>query len=222
MSTSGGALSRPSILRSLFFVALASVVVFSAEPAKESAPNLPKVTAVIQITHDGISKANLVSDDSDLYVTESPASGHVVTKLSLRSAQREVISGAFPDVQALDISSDRTKLLVSRRQGAAGENEFWTLPINAGMPQRLADSTGRYATWSPDNKHLAFVKGSTIFLANADGSAARELYTANGSVFSPRFSPDGRHIRFSVGSTVQNTTSIWEVGINGSHAHALL
>src|SRR6266480_7683207 len=115
MSTPGGELPRSSILRSFFFVALASVAVFSAEPAKESAPNLPKVTAVLQITHDGVSKANLLSDDSDLYVTESPASGHVVTKLSLRSAHCEVISGAFPDFQALHISSDRTKLLVSRR-----------------------------------------------------------------------------------------------------------
>src|SRR5206468_6481153 len=217
IATSGGALPIPSILRSFFFVALASVAVFSAEPAKESAPNLPKVTAVLQITHDGVSKANLVSDDSDLYVTESPASGHVVTKLSLRDSQRVVIPAAFPDVQALDISPDRTKLLISRFQGAAGENEFWALPTSSGAPQRLADLTGRYATWSSDNKHLAFVKGSTIFLANADGSAARELYTANGSVFSPRFSPDGKHIRFSIGNTVQNTTSIWEVGINGSH-----
>src|SRR6266516_1234368 len=211
-----------SACRWAFFIALVSTVAFCAEPAKESTANSPKVTAVIQITHDGISKANLVSDESDLYVTESPASGRVVTKLSLRDAQRVVISGDFPDVQAFDISSDRTRLLVSRGQGAAGQNEFWTLPINAGLPQRLADSTGRYATWSPDNKRLAFVKGSTIFLANADGSAARELYTSSGSVFSPRFSPDGKHIRFSLGNTFQNSTSIWEVNVTGSNAHALL
>src|SRR5205809_6050123 len=122
MRNTGAGVSLLSVLRAALFAALASTAAFCAEPAKESTANSPTVTAVIQITHDGISKANLVSDDSDLYVTESPASGHVVTKLSLRSAQREVISGAFPDVQALDISSDRTKLLVSRRQGAAGEN----------------------------------------------------------------------------------------------------
>ena len=32
----------------------------------------------------------------------------------------------------------------------------------------------------------------------------------------------GKHIRFSVGNAVQNTTSIWEVEINGSHSHALM
>jgi Tol biopolymer transport system component len=222
MLNTGGESSHSSALLSAFFVALTFTTAVAAEPPKESTPNLPKITAVLQITNDGVSKANLVSDDADLYVTESPASGHVVAKLSLRDAQRAVISADFPDVQALDVSADHTKLLVSRNQGGAGENEFWALPINKGTPQRLGDLTGRYATWSRDNKHLVFVKGSTIFLANADGSAAHELYSASGSVFSPRFSPDGKRIRFSVGSTIQNTTSIWEVGINGSNAHALL
>src|SRR5256885_942918 len=124
--------SLSSACRWAFFMALACTAAFCAEPAKESTAKSPKVTAVIQVTHDGISKANLISDEADLYVTESPASGHIVTRLSLHDAQREVISGGFPDVQALDISPDRTKLLVSRLQGAAGENEFWALPINAG------------------------------------------------------------------------------------------
>src|SRR6266699_6952546 len=111
--------SLSSFWRWALFMALASTAAFCAEPAKASTANSPKVTAVIQITHDGNSKANLVSDESDLYVTESPASGHVVTKLSLRDAQRVVIPAIFPDVQAFDVSSDRTRLLVSRRQGAA-------------------------------------------------------------------------------------------------------
>src|SRR5436305_15067852 len=55
-----------SVCRWAFFIALAAVAAFCAEPAKESTANSPKVTAVIQITHDGISKANLVSDESDL------------------------------------------------------------------------------------------------------------------------------------------------------------
>ena len=217
----GEKFSRPSILRSAIFLTLASAAAFCAEPAKEATPGLPKVTAVLQVTHDGINKTNLVSDDSDLFVTESPSSGHVVSKLSLGNAQRAVVPAGMADVQALDISSDRSKLLVSHR-GAAGEDELWTLPVNAGTPQRLGDVTGRYGTWCPDNKHLAFVKGSTIFLANADGSDAHELFTASGSVFSPRFSQDGKRIRFSVGNAVQSTTSIWEVGVNGSHPHALL
>lgn len=202
-------------------VALACATAFSAEPAKESTSNLPKVTAVLQLTHDGISKANLIAGDNDLFVTESPASGRVVSKLSLRNSEQVVVPAGFADAQVMDISADHAKLLVSH-QGTSGEGEFWAVPIKSGTPQRLGDITGRYATWSRDNKHLAFVKGSTIFVANGDGRDARELYTANGSVFALHFSPDGKRLRFSVGSTVQNTNEIWEIGIRGLHARTLL
>ena len=50
----------------------------------------------------------------------------------------------------------------------------------------------------------------------------RELFTANGSVFAPRFSPDGQRIRFTVSDAAQNTTSLWEIGRDGSNPHALL
>ena len=168
-----------------------------------------------------MSKTDLIGGDQDLYLTESPATGRVVAKFSLRTADRVVLPTGFADAEVMDISSDRTKLLVSH-QGTAGEREFWTVPTNAGTPQRLGEVTGRYATWSRDNKHLAFVKGSTIFVAKGDGSETRELYTANGSAFALHFSPDGKRLRFSVSNTVQSTTEIWEVGVNGSRARPVL
>src|SRR5215475_13119478 len=135
MFNSRGAFGHSSAVRACIFFVLAWSTAFCAEPAKESTSNLPKVTAVLQITHDGISKTNLIADDNDLFVTESPATGHVVSKLSLRATEPVVVPAGFADAQAMDISADRTKLLVSH-QGAAGEGEFWTLPVNAGTPQR--------------------------------------------------------------------------------------
>src|SRR5215467_13221766 len=177
MSNSRMEFGPSSVLRVSVFVALACATAFCAEPAKESASNPPKVTAVLQLTHDGVSKTNLIAGDSDLFVAESPASGHVLSKLSLRHAEQVVVPTGFADAQVMDISADHAKLLVSH-QGAAGEGEFWAVPIKSGTPQRLGDTTGRYATWSRDNKHLAFAKGSTIFVANGDGNDAREVYTA--------------------------------------------
>ncbi|MGA8835503.1 MAG: hypothetical protein WB538_07700 [Candidatus Sulfotelmatobacter sp.] len=49
-----------------------------------------------------------------------------------------------------------------------------------------------------------------------------ELFTANGSVFAPRFSPDSRRIRFSVSDVPQNTTELWEINADGSDPHVLL
>src|SRR6476646_10160206 len=221
MFNSRGGSGPSSVLRVLVLAALACATAFCAEPAKESTSNPPKVMAVLQLTHDGVSKTSLIAGDDDLFVTESPASGRVVSKLSLRNAEQVVVPAGFADAQVMDISADHAKLLVSH-QGTAGEGELWAVPIKSGTPQRLGDSTGHYATWSRDNKHLAFVKGSAIFVANGDGNDAREVYTANGSVFALHFSPDGKRLRFSVGTTVQNTTEIWEVRVNGQHAHALL
>lgn len=221
MFNSRGEFGPSSVLRVLVLVALACATAFCAEPAKESTSTLPKVTAILQLTHDGISKTNLIAGDNELFVTESPASGRVLSKLSLHNAEQVVVPAGFADAQVMDISADHAKLLVSH-QGTAGEAELWAVPIKSGAPQRLGDTTGRYATWSRDNKHLAFVKSSTIFVANGDGGDAREVYTASGSVFALHFSPDGKRLRFSVGSTVQNTTEIWEVGVSGLHAHALL
>lgn len=221
MFNSRGEFGPSSVLRVSVFFALVGATAFCAEPAKESTSNPPKVTAVLQLTHDGVSKTSLIAGDNDLFVTESPASGRVLSKLSLRDAEQIVVPAGFADAQVMDISADHTKLLVSH-QGTSGEGELWAVPIKSGTPQRLGETTGRYATWSRDNKHLAFVKGSTIFVANGDGNDVREVYRANGSIFALRFSPYGKRLRFSVGTTVQNTTEIWEVGVNGQHAHALL
>jgi len=181
----------------------------------------PRVTAITQVTHDGYRKENLLADDSQLYVTELPQSNRVIAKVELPGSNRSVVSSPFVSLQALDLSPDHSKLLVSSRS-TSGENEFWTLPVSNGAPQRVGDLSGRDAAWSADGKLMVFAKGATLHIANAAGTDAHELYTAGGSIFAPRFSPDGKRIRFTVSDTEQNTTALWEVGRDGSNPHALL
>ena len=182
----------------------------------------PRVTAITQVTHDGYRKTNLLAGDSQLFVTETPATNRVIAKVTLTGSDRLVMPSPFASLQALDLSPDRSKLLVSSTSKTSGESEFWTLPVAAGTPARLGDLSGRDASWSGDGKQLVFAKGSVVYLAGEDGSQAHELYTAPGSVFAPRFSPDGQRIRFTVSDTELNTTSLWEIGRNGSDPHALL
>jgi Tol biopolymer transport system component len=86
----------------------------------------------------------------------------------------------------------------------------------------VGDLNGRDASWSADGKQLVFARGSDLFVAGADGSHARKIFTAGGSVFAPRFSPNGQRIRFTVSDSEKNTTLLWEVTRDGSHARALL
>jgi Tol biopolymer transport system component len=181
----------------------------------------PRVTAITQVTHDGYRKENLLADDSQLFVTELPESNRVIAKVQLPGSTRTIVPSPFNSLQALDLSPDHSKLLISS-QSASGENEFWTLPVANGSPQRVGDLSGRDAAWSPDGKLLTFAKGSSLYVASAAGTAAHELYAAGESVFAPRFSPDGSRIRFTVSDTEQNTTALWEVGRDGSNPHPLL
>jgi Tol biopolymer transport system component len=181
----------------------------------------PRVTSITQITHDGFRKTNLLADGSHLYVTELPSSHRVITKVSLPSLDRSLVPSPFSNLQALDLSPDHAKLLVAPLQGGS-DDEFWILPVATGSPKRIGDLTGRDAAWSADGEHLAFGKGPVLCLASSNGTQVHELFTASGSVFGPRFSPDGQRIRFTIGDSAQNTTSIWEIGQDGSGPHALL
>ncbi len=219
---------RASVLKSSWFFAIATslAVVATAGALDGDRPNqspvtTPKVT-ITQVTHDGFSKTNLLSDDSRLYITEWPAAHHVIATVSLQGANRSIISSPFSDLQAFDLSPDHTRLLVSPIQGGSSDNEFWSLPVSAGSPERVGNLTGRDASWSEDGQQVAFSKGSVLYVANSAGTQVRELFTANGSIFALRFSPDGQRIRFTVSETEQNRTILWEIGRDGSNPHALL
>jgi Tol biopolymer transport system component len=183
---------------------------------------MPKVTAITQITHDGYRKTNLLSDDSNLFVTELPEANRVVAKVTLPGSERSVLPSPFASLQALDVSPDQSRLLVSSTSKTSGESEFWTLPVATGKPARVGDLNGRDASWSADGKQLVFAKDADLFVSSGDGNQAHKIYTAAGSVFAPRFSPDGKRIRFTVSDTEKNATSLWEVRRDGSKAHALL
>ena len=72
-----------------------------AEHPSETTVATARVISITQLTHDGVSKTNLLSDDSNLYVTEWPSSGRVLAKYSLPAASRSLIPSAFANVQAL-------------------------------------------------------------------------------------------------------------------------
>jgi Tol biopolymer transport system component len=226
-------------IRLLFFGLTLVVMIALAEASPRGLANgvpalpMPRVTSIAQATNDGLRKSSLLAGDSQLYVTELSGARRVIARVSLpgtasgpaasgsSSAGRSVVPSSLSNLQALDLSPDGTKLLVSST-GKSGESELWILPVGAGTPERVGDLTGRDASWSMDGKQLVFVKGAVLYVANANGSEARQLYSANGSVFAPRFSPDGARIRFTVSDTERGTTALWEVNRDGAGAHALL
>ncbi len=82
------------------------------------------------------------------------------------------------------------------------------------------------AQFSPDNRHLAFTsarsgEAENIWVANADGSGARELAHGPGRAQgSPHWSPDGRHIVFDSWGN-DGHWHIWMVDAEGGNLHQL-
>ena len=242
MSTGSGkvsALKGTLFLGALTLLGMIAVAgVFPGSRARGAASVAePRVTSITQVTRDGFRKTNLLADDSQLFVTELPGAQRVIAKVSLPNSDRpksdrpksdrpksdrSLVASPFSNLQALDLSPDHTKLLVAPIQSGSKDDEFWTLPVAKGSPERIGDLSGRDAAWSADGQHLVFSKGSVIYLAGANGTQVHELFTASGSVFAPRFSPDGKIIRFTVSDVAQNTTQLWEIAQDGSNPHALL
>lgn len=183
----------------------------------------PSVTSRSQITHDGRVKTNLASDGPNLYFTELSGNSFIISKVAATGGDVSKFPSTFPSVQLLDVSPTHSSLLAAENKtGPSSEYPFWAYPLKGGPAQRFGDLTGQDAVWAPDGQHVLLVKGSGLYIADANGGPPRELVSVKGTPYYPRFSPDGKRVRFSVGDISQNTSSIWEVNNDGSGLHALL
>jgi Tol biopolymer transport system component len=181
----------------------------------------PKVLNTTQITHDGVPKQDVIlTDGSRLYFIETNGARKFLAQASATGGDTSVIPTPFTNIAVTDISSDHSHLLAANFIGTETEAQFWTLPVAAGAPRRLANVVGHFGVWSPDGRQLAFAKGSDIYMADADGTNARKLITVSGWAEWIRFSPDGTRLRFTLGRS--NLASIWEVRVDGTNFHPVL
>src|SRR5574338_632149 len=61
----------------------------------------------------------------------------------------------------------------------------------APRPWPTADVSATEARWSPDGRRVAFIAGGQLWIADADGSNARQITTLNGGATGPVWSPTG-------------------------------
>ena len=198
--------------------ALAGLIAWVRSPL----PSL-KVKAIQQVTHDGLIKSSFLTEGSRLYIREWNGTGNfVLAQTSANGGETSLMSTPFTNIDIQDIHPDHSQLLVESFAGTESEHPFWILPLPAGAPRRLADVVAHGGAWSPDGHRLVFAKGADLFLANADGTDAHKLVTVAGVPLTPRFSPDGSRIRFTLTVSAENSSSIWEVRVDGTGLHPLL
>ena len=132
----------------------------------------------------------------------------------------------FPAPFLVGISPDGTELLVLADRQVVGTvgapSPLWVVPFLGGTPRPVGEILADDAGWSPDGRTIAYTVGAELFLADADGSNPRKIWTAAGNVVYPVFAPDGRRLRVSVVDPKDGRPSLWDVGADGSDPHPLL
>jgi Tol biopolymer transport system component len=182
----------------------------------------PSVLGSTQLTHDGQLKGRMVTDGARLFFDGYVADHYVVSQTSVGGGEPVPISTPFQNTFVLDISPDRTNLLLG--SWAASEHVFrlWTLPTLGGSPRRLGEILCHDAAWAPEGKTILYANGQDLYLAGSDGSQSRKLVSLPGAASSVRWSPDGKKIRFTLHDPKTNSNTLWEVDADGSHLHPLL
>jgi len=182
----------------------------------------PRVTATTQITHDGFPMGNMLTDGARVYVSQLRPEGMALAQVSVSGGETSIIPLPTKSMRIDDISPDHSQLMAgSFETTGTRATPLWAVPLPAGSPRRLGNILASGGAWSKDGRQLVFVKGSDLYLANADGNSPHLLVSVPGTPFAPRFAPDDTRIRFTI-LEQDNTSGIWEVRTDGSKLHPLL
>src|SRR5215475_8622464 len=195
-------------------------------------PPRPKVLGYTQITNDGYPKTSqiiaaralhpLVVGDKQIYFTETVGGKRLLNQVSIAGGETVVIPTEFAAPLVLDLSPNRTELLVANQTSALGEWPLWVVPVSGGPSRRVGVISGHAAAWAPDGKKIVYAYGSELYLVESDGTAARKLVTVASRPYSPRWSPDGSRLRFALQDPKTFSTSLWEVSADGGNLQPFL
>ena len=186
----------------------------------------PRITGAIQLTSDGTWKFGpLATDGQRVYFTETVNGRQTIVTVPISGGQAVPVKMPFAQATLYSISSDKNDLLVAEVTGILQEAPLWRLPIVGGTPRRLGNITAHDANWSPDGTKIAYVNGSGLYLANADGSDPRVLVAPTGVpnewAWRPTWSSDGSRILFCYYDMRLHGSRLWELNADGSNLHPL-
>lgn len=208
------------------------VILFLAGRLYWLATSVPpaRLVQVVQLTQTGrIELGNgLATDGTRVYFTQRDAGRWSLAQVSVEGGTplplplplEQPLSN--PDI--LDISPDRSNLLVASGSGAEDERTFWVVPTVGGSPRRVGDVAGHSGVWSRDGSRIVFARGAALFVVASDGSNSSKLLDTPGIPYSIRWAPPSRAdvLRFSMLSPTLGPRTLWEVSSDGAGLRAFL
>ncbi|HTL17376.1 MAG TPA: protein kinase, partial [Patescibacteria group bacterium] len=218
-----GTVAQQTSRRKLYAIGAVAVVVL-ASLGYFFRPTLPppRITGSTQITHDGQQKsfagettATVLSDGPRLFIQENVNGRFVIAQVSASGGETVPMPMPFANAAPLNISPDKSELLVGSFTGAELEQQLWALPVLGGSPRRVSDQLAWDGTWLANGNFL-IARNNELLEVSPGGM--RHLAALPDFSYWFRWSPDGEALSFTV-SESKGTSSIWEVSSNGGNLH---
>jgi eukaryotic-like serine/threonine-protein kinase len=182
----------------------------------------PKITGYTQITHDGQQKSffgqatdTVLTDGPRLFIQENVNGRFVIAQVSATGGETVPMTTPFANVTPMNISPDKSELLIGSFTGAETDQPIWALPVLGGSPRRVSDLPGWDGTWLPNGDFL-MARNNELLQVSPGGT--RRFATLPDYSYWFRWSPDGQVLRFSVSET-KGGTSMWELSSSGGTPH---
>jgi Tol biopolymer transport system component len=184
----------------------------------------PRVTRIVKITNDGLTKQRFVNDGSRLYYAAGARDTHMrMFQVSLKGGEPLLmprLTGMLP----LAISPDRSEMLLGQiLQGAVnvgtvdGPFPIWVADTLGNAPRRWGGIVAQEISWSPKGDEILYSNGPELRIARGDGSQSRLVTKAKGLVAYPVWSPGADSIRFTL--MTSQSEQLWQVNADGTHLH---
>ena len=206
-------------------VALLAFVLLAIRFFRKNIPSSPRLLNTVELSRSRESKlATVVGDESRLYFAANFGGSVQPAQVSLSGGDVVPLPTSLTNVVILDISKDKSKLLVGTVLSTAQYDwppPLWILPVLGAAPERIGNVRGQGATWMPNGRSILYSTGNALYTVEADGSNPRKFLSASGEIENPRWSPDGRRLRFDLNAG-GNSVSIWETPGDGSNPRPLL
>jgi serine/threonine protein kinase len=182
----------------------------------------PRITGYTQITHDQQQKSfmgqatdTVLTDGPRLFVQENVDGRFVIAQVSAAGGDTVPMSTPFANVAPLNISPDKSELLVGSFTGAELDQQLWALPVLGGSPRRVSDLPGWDGIWQP-NGNLLIAHNNELSEISPGG--AQKFAALPDFSFWFRRSPDGQALRFTVSET-NGPQTLWELSSSGGNLH---
>jgi Tol biopolymer transport system component len=171
----------------------------------------PEIISRQQMTVNGQEKWGLVTDGKTLYMGQEQGGWYALTAMPVEGGAIHVLWTPQANVEPVDVSPDGRKLLALTWQGVEQDRELWIVPLDQGVPRRLANITAHSAAFAPDGQTIAYASGTGIYLTTEAQPASRRIGVFTAVPNKLFWSQDGHSLRFVLDEIATAKDETWGV-----------